>query len=325
MSNIYDNPNGIPPNIKNLSTTNMPSSKISIRELLLVVWKNKLLITTITFIFAIASVGISLYLPNIYKADVIIAAAESEQSTQMSNISSHIGNLASLAGVNLGESSSSKTIIALQVLQSQKFLSNFIKNHDLLIPLMASNGWDRDTGKLKIDDSIYDIKHKKWVRDVKPPFHPKPSFQEAYRQFIKNNLAVSQDDKTGIIKVSVNFYSPEMVQKWARWLINDLNEEIRTQDMIDAKKSMKYLEKQLSLTSFAENRTMLYQLIEQQTKTLMLTKVRSEYVFKTIDPAVVPELKSSPKRALICIFGTILGAMLITFIIFVIFYIKNSD
>jgi LPS O-antigen subunit length determinant protein (WzzB/FepE family) len=42
----------------------------------------------------------------------------------------------------------------------------------------------------------------------------------------------------------------------------------------------------------------------------MLTKVRTEYVFKTIDPPIVPEKKAKPKRALICALGTLLGLML---------------
>ena len=42
----------------------------------------------------------------------------------------------------------------------------------------------------------------------------------------------------------------------------------------------------------------------------MLANSRPEYLFKTIDPAIVPEEESSPKRALICVLGTLLGGML---------------
>ena len=53
-----------------------------------------------------------------------------------------------------------------------------------------------------------------------------------------------------------------------------------------------------------------YQLIEEQTKTLMLAEVKDEYAFKVIDPPVVPEEKVGPKRALICILSILLGGML---------------
>jgi uncharacterized protein involved in exopolysaccharide biosynthesis len=43
---------------------------------------------------------------------------------------------------------------------------------------------------------------------------------------------------------------------------------------------------------------------------VMLAEVRPEYVFKTIDPAVIPEEKSKPGRALICVLGTLIGGAL---------------
>ena len=56
----------------------------------------------------------------------------------------------------------------------------------------------------------------------------------------------------------------------------------------------------------------------------MLAQVRPEYVFKTIDPAVVPEEKSEPKRALICVLGTLLGGMLSVLIVLVRHYAFSS-
>ena len=46
------------------------------------------------------------------------------------------------------------------------------------------------------------------------------------------------------------------------------------------------------------------QLIEEQTKTIMLANVSKDYVFDVIDPPVAPELKSKPSRAVICVLGT---------------------
>jgi LPS O-antigen subunit length determinant protein (WzzB/FepE family) len=53
-----------------------------------------------------------------------------------------------------------------------------------------------------------------------------------------------------------------------------------------------------------------FELIQSQTETIMLANASPEYLFKTLDPAVVPEMKAGPKRALICILGSLLGALL---------------
>jgi len=45
-----------------------------------------------------------------------------------------------------------------------------------------------------------------------------------------------------------------------------------------------------------------------------------EYVFKTLDSAVVPQEKGEPKRALTCVLATMLGA----FIVFIRAFIRNG-
>jgi uncharacterized protein involved in exopolysaccharide biosynthesis len=57
----------------------------------------------------------------------------------------------------------------------------------------------------------------------------------------------------------------------------------------------------------------------------MLAEVQEEFIFKVVDPAVIPELKSSPKRALICVLGTLLGGMLSVVIVLVGFALRKED
>jgi LPS O-antigen subunit length determinant protein (WzzB/FepE family) len=85
---------------------------------------------------------------------------------------------------------------------------------------------------------------------------------------------------------------------------------MKIRDKEEAERSIKYLQTQMLKTNIVEQKTLLYELIEEQSKTLMFTEVRDEYVFKTIDPALVPELKSGPKRALILVMVSLLGGML---------------
>ena len=63
--------------------------------------------------------------------------------------------------------------------------------------------------------------------------------------------------------------------------------------------------------------SVFYQLIEEQTKTLMLAEVSDEYVFKTVSPAKVAEEKAKPMRALIVILGFMLGGMLSVIIVLI--------
>ena len=81
-------------------------------------------------------------------------------------------------------------------------------------------------------------------------------------------------------------------------------------DVTRASDAIEFLNTQIAATSLAGMHDVLYRLVEEQTKTIMLAQVSSEYLLTTIDAAVVPELWERPKRALIVVFGAIAGLLL---------------
>ena len=85
-----------------------------------------------------------------------------------------------------------------------------------------------------------------------------------------------------------------------------MSEDLRSKDILEAEESIKFLEAQREKTSLVSLDEVFAQLIEEQTKTIMLANVSKDYVFDVIDPPVAPELKSKPSRALICVLGTLL-------------------
>lgn len=283
----------------------LADDEIDLAELFRTIWAGKWLIAGITAVFAIGSVLYALSLPNIYKSEVLLAPVEESGM----KLSGQLGGLAALAGVNLGGGGGSKTELAIEVLKSREFLGQFIERYDLYVPLMAVEGWDQSTNTLLINDEIYDASTKQWLREVKPPRQAKPSLQETYTEFLKR-VNVQQDTKANMVRVSVEYYSPELAQKWATQLMADLNQYMREREAADATRSIAYLNSQVAQTNLADARSMLFSLIEEQTKTLMLANVRDEYVFSTVDPAVVPEVKDKPKRSLIVAVALVLGGML---------------
>ena len=148
------------------------------------------------------------------------------------------------------------------------------------------------------------------MRDVSPPLQAKPSDMEAYKVFMEDVLSVSQDKKSSLVRIGVEFYSPTLAKQWVDWLVTDINDYMRAKDLNSANRTIDYLTKQLNSTSIADMQTIFYQLIEEQTKTIMLANVRQDYVLEVIDPAVVPEEEAKPHRILIIVIGALLGATL---------------
>lgn len=283
---------------------------VDLKDFFLTIWKGKLIIAMITVIFTGLSVALALSLPNIYKAEALLFPAESGQGEGgLAALAGQFGGLASMAGIDLGAGSSDKSALAIEVLKSRKFTSEFIERHNILLDLMASESWSYEENTIAYDDDIYDTKINSWVRDVEFPFKAKPSLQEAYKEF-KEIVYINSSKDTGMITISVEHISPYIAQQWVVWLIEDINNEMKERDVAEAIKSTEFLKQQIETTKVADIQTVLFKLIEEQAKTIMFAEVRDEYVFKTIDPALVPEERVSPKRALICIVGALFGILI---------------
>nr|WP_049763597.1 Wzz/FepE/Etk N-terminal domain-containing protein [Shewanella frigidimarina] len=302
------------------------NDEIDLRELFAVIWKGKLLIIAITAVFAIGAVIFAINQPNIYKSEALLAPAESEQSGGgLAALAGQFGGLASMAGINLdGGGGVDKTQMAIEVMKSRQFTSNFIQKHHILPDLMAAEKWDMVDNIISYDENVYNVANSEWVREVELPYKPEPSMQEAYKEFSKI-FAVNADKETGMVTVSLEYLSPQIAQQWVNWLVQDINKEMKDRDVAEATRSTTFLKSQIEQTNVADIRSILYKLIEEQAKTIMFAEVRDEYVFKTIDPALVQEEKSKPKRALICVLGTMLGGMLGVMLVLIRYFVKKEN
>ena len=300
---------------ENLESSASPSNQLSrydnqieLRELIKVLWRGKFWIIGVTFIAAVTSVFMALSLPNIYRAEMLLAVDEGD-SGGLAGLAAQYGGIAGLAGISLPSFGTGDKNVGLAKLQSRQFITDFLENHNILPELMAVEAYNRETGELVYDSEVYDELSNTWVRDVQPPLLNKPSDQEATLVF-QGILGVSENIETGFVTVSIDHFSPLIAYEWVTWLVDDLNREMMLEAVAEAQQSVDYLTEQLASTQVVALEQVFYSLIEEQMKTIMLANSRPEYLFKTIDPAIAPEMKFRPRRALICILGTLLGGML---------------
>ena len=160
-----------------------------------------------------------------------------------------------------------------------------------------------------IDETLYDQEASNWVgADKKNNIEGGPSSWGIYGAIL-NRVNISQDVETGFVSLTVEHFSPYVAKKWVDLLVLSINEHIQLHDRKEALSSIEYLKEQIGKTSITEMRTIFYQLIEEQTKTLMLAEISREYVLKTLSPARVAEVRAKPKRASIIALGAVLGCM----------------
>ena len=277
------------------------NDEINLYELFKTFWDSKWLISSITIASCIFIVLYSLSIPNVYRSSALVIPAQS-QGSSMSGSLSGLGGLASMAGISIPSGNSNNKEEAIAVLTSHQFLEDFIINNDILLPLMASKGWDAKKNELILNSKIYDIKNKKWAGKTNTP----PSIQEAVRSF-RQIYIVSENKKNGFVTISIDFYSPYVSKQWIDLIIENINETMRVQAVRMATSSLNYLNEQISKTNISEIKIVLSELAKSETQKIMLSKSSPEYVFKTIDKAFAPEIKISPRRSVICIIGALVG------------------
>ncbi|SFE23890.1 LPS O-antigen chain length determinant protein, WzzB/FepE family [Marinobacter sp. DSM 26671] len=299
-----------------------PEEEIDIRELFSTLWRGKWVIVAFTLLFSAAGIGYAMFSPNIYQSSVLVAPAQ-EEGGGLGGLASQFGGLASLAGINLGGGSANQTAIAKEVLKSRAFLADFFRRHNMAVPLIAAEAWDEKSGELVYDQNKYDPGRGEWLIDSDGETH-EPTDWDMVEAFREDHFTVSEAKDAGMITIRVKHYSPVLAKQWAEKLVHDINEHMRKQDVEEAEARIAYLEDKLSETNIAGMQQVFYQLIENETRTVMLANAQSEYIFKTVDPAVVPEDEAEPKRVLIIMVSTVLGGMLGVFVVFVSAFLRSD-
>ena len=281
--------------------------QIDLRELFYALWEEKWIIISITSFVSILGVIYSLSLPNIYQSNTVLVPVNSSNG-----ISGALGNysgLAGIAGISLpttrDESNSAK---AIQKISSLSFFENNILPNIHLPDLMAVKSWNSKTNIVVFNESIYDTSSNSWIRDFSYPQQQIPSSQESYAVF-KQHLSLN-DNKSGFITLSIKHQSPFVAKQWVELVVSEVNAFYRQKDKLESEKAASYLNQQISMTGLSEIKEVLAQLLQEETKKLTLIEANQYYVFDYIDPPAVMEIKSEPKRALICILSALLGGML---------------
>tara|TARA_B100001758_G_C18316626_1_gene560868 strand:+ start:229 stop:1155 length:927 start_codon:yes stop_codon:yes gene_type:complete len=282
-------------------------NEISVAKIFGELWANKKLIITSVFLFSVASVIYSLSLTNLYTSNSTVSIATEAEGRDISQYQ----GLAAIAGINLPSSEKDdKSKLAMTKLKSREFFEVLYNKNGFLEDLMGAKSFDFETRSIVYDVKIFDVDKKKWVRDVSFPLQQKPSLLEAHKYFHDEVFKASEDLDTGFITISIEHLSPEFSQKTLEFIIKNINDLSKSNDLEESLVAMKYLENELAKTDILNISDSINQLIEFHTYRMMKAQTSEYYLLKVIDKPHLPERKSSPNRAMICILGFILGFLI---------------
>ena len=291
-----------------------------------ILWKNKIHIVLFTFCFGIFSIFYALSLKNIYQSEAVLSLSSSSGSS-LSRLAQNYSGLANLAGINLPDIGGDGDGMneGIETIKSLNFFEEFINKDDLYVKLLAVSSWDQKTNTITYNSKIYDAEKNLWLDDSIFSNEGKPSLQSAHRSFL-DRLSISINNKTGFLELKFVHLSPHIAKEFLDSLIKDINEKKRRQDKLIAQKTITYLETESKKMQLKEVRSGINNLIQRQIEKITYANASPEYMFKILSNPTAPELKTEPRRSVICIVITFIGGFL-TCLYFILksIYIQNKE
>ena len=269
---------------------------ITLGEVLSIAFASWKLILVCAVVAAVLAGAASFLIRPTYRATVVVSPVVQAGMGGAGALRNQLGGLAALAGIDLGSGGRDKEQ-SLATLKSSGFARDFIVAENLL-PLMYPERWDPVA--------------KQWRAGEKPP-----SLELAVTQFTRHIRTISEEQRTGIVTLTVEWFSPELAAQWANRMMASVNDRMRLEATRNSERSISFLNQELEKTPVVELQHAIYRLIEEQVNNAMLANVQREYAFRVIDPAFAPEQRSSPQRTMMVLVGGVIGGFIGLCIVFI--------
>lgn len=242
----------------------------------------------------IGSLAVIFFTRPIYRATVVLTSEAPDRNEGIAGIGlaagGALGGLASNLGIGMPRDA--ETQEALAVLHSRELTEAFITDKKLL-PRLFPGKWNPATGQWKD------------VNDV-------PTLAKGYKDFDSKIRSISEDRKTGLITMQIDWIDRVEAAQWALELVQRVNEEMRSRAITKADASLHFLQEELQTTTQVEVRNALAHLMEAQVKKRMIAHVTRDYSFRFVDRPIATDGEKPvwPQKALLLILGPLAGAAL---------------
>lgn len=271
--------------------TPAPRDQISLDAVFAAAWRRRwLMLACVVLATGLATAAAFVMKPKYLVEVVMIPVKADDARSALSSVVGQLGGLASLAGVALSGGGNKDENI--EYLRSHDFAARFIEEENLL-PILFAKKWDAQNGRWNVDDP----------EDV-------PTISDGVR-LLDRIRTVQEERRTGLVTLSLKWRDRELAARWANLMVERVNRDLRARAIAEAQASIDYLNSEIAKTGVVELRESLYRLYENQVKTIMFAKVRSQYAFKVIDPAYVPDADRfvQPKRIPMILIGALGGLL----------------
>lgn len=269
-----------------MSIANNSDATTSLWDVIRREWK---LIVTFTLVGLLVGGATSLLLTKRYRAEVVVAASETDPSAVGS--ASQLAQLAGIAGIGLVANGSGYRQEAVATLRSRETAREFIQSKNIATILDPDDGPNRAGGEAEEAEAV-----DQWINRVTDFFQ-------------RRVLDVREDRRTGMVVVSILWTDPKVAAEWANSFVQLTDDKLRARRKHDTDGNLKLLDEVIARTIAVDLKQTLYRMYQLELEKQMQAQVRGSLFFRIIDPAVPPDRKNymTPNLKLLIGGGILLG------------------
>jgi LPS O-antigen subunit length determinant protein (WzzB/FepE family) len=302
--------------------TMIKEDEIDLRELARTIGKHKKKLIAFTLVVTLLSALWTLTKPNIYHSQAVLVPQGDSASSSMGNL----GELAGLAGVDVGKGSMTPDGAYQLYLDDYSWMRTFLTQTKLFERLNAADK-DKNYRFALGNDALYHLfkrSPKKTLNEMTPKEKDDLLFKTYQR--IKPQLIISADKKTSVITLGYSDPDPVLAKEIVMLFLTKASNSIRANELSDMEKKITYYDQELQKTNDLALKTQLSGLMSTLIQKKVLAQASDYYNVKIMTaPSVAYEKdKEGPKRGLIVVVSFVTSLILGIFGIFLLEFIRKD-
>lgn len=261
-------------------------------SLLDVLLKSWLLVLAVGLASGLAAYLFATQMTRAYRAEVVVApVTNAGGSDLLAAFGGRLGGLGALAGLGVGGDTDRNERIA--VLSSRDLARRFLEEHAIVSEFCASR-----TIKCRPGRGAGTL----------------PSESEsnlALKKFLRRVLTVTEDKRTGLVRVSITWRDRQVAARWANEYVALANRQLTTRSVDESNRRIAFLRDAADRAQYVQLREATFHLMESEIESIMVATTRSDFAFRVVDSAAPPDERDvvRPRKALLAVAGAVLGTL----------------
>lgn len=280
--------------------------EIDLKELFLIIWNGKLLISLVVIICLMCSI---FYLRGEEQKHSVTIVYKQVSEAGSTKSFGNLGGLASLAGVSLPSSSNSDFDAFIHLMTSEEVAEIIYQNTKLMKKIYIGE-FDEVSNVFKVPTSSFLGSLKKNIKSFMTGTDIevyRPPGSRRLTLTLKNSFTTSVDKNTGFLILSANTSRPDTLIELMENAISVSDILLKNRYIKNSSQSLNFYQQKIVRAKSREHREVLAKLIGEEEKKLMLASRSENFVVEPISRAEISLYPTSPKVSLVLALSIIMG------------------